>query len=272
MGPAPAAYEQLELDNHESSIRTTFSGSGFENVQDVSIRKHTYVATVRLLSYFLIFCATSLLILSLIELVMIYRTSSSNGESIMSIASFKLFSGSCNSDLHNYAIGIHFVINLVGTLVLASSNYLQHICSSPDYSEIIRQMQERGDISFGANSFLSVIRQKSTSLKVLWFSLLLSSLPLHTMLNGILGYAVHPVSSVRGTAGVQINGTDLVNATEISAVECVSYLLSSTAYVTDYDAMFVVLQPDAENSSTEYNGFAGAQGQWYPNFTPKSGA
>jgi hypothetical protein len=133
-------------------------------------------------------------------------------------------------------------------------------------------MQERGDISFGANSFLSVIRQKSTSLKVLWFSLLLSSLPLHTMLNGILGYAVHPVSSVRGTAGVQINGTDLVNATEISAVECVSYLLSSTAYVTDYDAMFVVLQPDAENSSTEYNGFAGAQGQWYPNFTPKSGA
>ena len=154
-------------------------------------------------------------------------------------------------------------------IVLGSSNYLQQICASPDLEEIERRLKSSGDVSFGANSASSVFGQRSFSLKLIWLSFVLTSVPIHVMLNGIVGYAVYPVTNLTGQAGLSSEYPPLADQTLINAQECYNYLLSSVAYVTNYDNMTVILESTI--NEYDYASYAEGDGGHDDQFMPKVG-
>ena len=270
MGRHTPEYRLIEMDNYGSPHFQRSSHSkdyGIEKLHDVSILQSNYLGTSRLISYFLVICSIMIWVLVVIDLIFTSRIA--QGNSLWAVEALPLISGSCNSSLHNYSVGAHFFINFLGTLVLGSSNYLQQVCSSPDYHEITRQLKKWGDVSFGSNSLASIFRTENKSLKLLWLSLILSSLPIHIMLNGVIGYSVHPVTNASLSEAVATtHNVEPPNQVPISAAECVNYLISSCTYVTAYDNMTVILHPNApELLVDEYTGFA--SGVCDPWFAPK---
>jgi hypothetical protein len=69
------------------------------------------------------------------------------------------------------------------------SNYLQQICTSPSEKDILLAFREkRLKITFGANSPWRLFRRHKQKLCATWIVLVLTSLPIHFLLNGIFGY------------------------------------------------------------------------------------
>src|SRR2546430_2568336 len=74
---------------------------------------------------------------------------------------------------------VHVLLNLLGSLVLAFSNFLQQICTSPTLSDVKYELSTRGDVNFGSNIPLSFLKRKSQKrLMPVWLLLVLSSPPL----------------------------------------------------------------------------------------------
>jgi hypothetical protein len=173
----------------------------------------------------------------------------SDGNSMLSLQSITLFTGQCDSSLQTYNLVAHFLINGLGTIVLASSNYLQQICSSPSISEIAMRVGQGRDFQFGSNSPGSVLRQKFT-LALVWVLLVLTSLPLHLMLNGIMGYAVTPIEA-EGHAVQMLGGVapplggNITNWNSYSSDQCAKLLLHSIAYVTDFRNITILVHEGA---------------------------
>jgi hypothetical protein len=171
------------------------------------------------------------------------------GYSMLSLQSITLFTGQCDSSLQTYNLVAHFLINGLGTIVLASSNYLQQICSSPSISEIAMRVGQGRDFQFGSNSPGSVFRQKFT-LTLVWILLVLTSLPLHLMLNGIMGYAVTPIEAeghaVQMLGGVAPPlGDNITSWHSYSSDQCAKLLLHSIAYVTDFRNITILVHEGA---------------------------
>ena len=90
----------------------------------------------------------------------------------------------------SYSMASHVLLNLLGSLVLAFSKFLQQICTSPTLSDVKYELSTRGDVNFGSNIPLPFLRRKNQKrLMLVWLLLVLSSAPLHLALNGITGYA-----------------------------------------------------------------------------------
>ena len=260
-------YQLIELENYDSYYGDvdSLSRARIDSLGDVSWLQKGYIGTARLISYALLLIAVSITAVACFVIILVAR--SGGISSLGSIASLKLQSGSCDTQLRRINIAIHLLINLFGTIVLGSSNYLQQVCSSPDIEEVERRLESNGDISFGANSASSVFSQRSFSLKLIWLSFVLTSVPIHVMINGIVGYAVYPVR-VTGRAGVLSEFPQVpANQTTIAAQECFNYLLSSIAYVTDYDNMTVILK--STDQSTDYTMYASGDGGFDHTFVPR---
>ena len=152
----------------------------------------------------------------------------------------------------------HFLVNCVGTVILGMSNYIQQLCSSPTEEDISHGFRTRGDTQFGANSPTSVLKMSHKNLRLIWISLLLTSLPVHLMLNGITGFAAKAVSAERTAVPLslvgQLSPTQL-SWTNTTANDCAHLLLSSRAHVTNFANLTVVIKdglpPDAVSY---YNG------------------
>lgn len=262
-------YHVIELesyDNYHNYADSQFRAK-LDTLDDVSWLHRGYIGTARLISYCLVLIAISITVAACYVIILVRR--SDNFTSLLEIASIKLRSGSCDTELRNLNIAIHLLINFFGTLVLGSSNYLQQICASPDLEEIERRLGSSGDVSFGANSASSVFGQRSFSLKLIWLSFVLTSVPIHVMLNGIVGYAVYPVTNLTGQAGLSSEYPPLADQTLINAQECYNYLLSSVAYVTNYDNMTVILESNA--NEYDYARYAEGAGGRDDQFMPKIG-
>jgi len=152
----------------------------------------------------------------------------------------------------------HFLVNCVGTVILGMSNYIQQLCSSPTEEDISRGFRARGDTRFGANSPSSIFEMSCKNLRLIWISLLLTSLPLHLMLNGITGFAAKAVPAEISAIPISLVGQ--LSATQLSwtnttANDCAHLLLSSRAHVTNFANLTIVLKdglpPDA---ISYYNG------------------
>ena len=66
-----------------------------------------------------------------------------------------LMSGSCDHiDLWRGGIGL--LVNIIAGVCLSISTYMQQLCTSPTHEDIAREMKERGDVIFGANSPISL--------------------------------------------------------------------------------------------------------------------
>jgi hypothetical protein len=116
------------------------------------------------------------------------------------------------------------------------------------------------------------MRKRNKSLKVILLYLVITSLPIHLMLNCILGYVVHPVTNITGHAGLALKYPEALNETSISLKQCASYLLSSVAFVTDYSSITAILTPEAEAANrVNYEMYANGTGGYVSEqFTPSS--
>jgi hypothetical protein len=234
---------------------TDLDGEDYEWHEDRSKRQVGYISSAFIISYLLVFLT---IVAATLAVIVFIKTRHKSG-SLLSNQSINLYTGHCDSSLHTYNLIGHFLINSLGTIVLASSNYLQQICSSPDFKTIKKRIEEGKDLKFGSNSPSSVFRQKK-SLTFLWISLLLTSLPLHIMINGILGYAVNSIPATSSaiqvtTPGAADTPSYATNWTVVPADQCAPLLIQSMAYVTSFQNITILVNPNPAAPFSFYNDF-----------------
>ncbi|KAF2737403.1 hypothetical protein EJ04DRAFT_574588 [Polyplosphaeria fusca] len=92
-----------------------------------------------------------------------------------------LFSGDCEK-ARQLNTGLHFLINLLSTILLSSSNYCMQCLSAPTRSEVDQAHAKSVWLDIGIPSVRN-LRFISKKRALLWFLLGLSSLPLHLFYN-----------------------------------------------------------------------------------------
>jgi hypothetical protein len=88
-----------------------------------------------------------------------------------------VYAGSCEQT-EKKDTWVHLALNIVATILLASSNYCMQLLSSPNRSEIDHAHAKRKWLDIGIPSIrnLGSLRKKKV---VLWWILGISSIPLH---------------------------------------------------------------------------------------------
>lgn len=107
---------------------------------------------------------------------------------------YMVYWGSCKST-ETRDTWVHLALNLVATILLASSNYCMQLLSSPSRSEVDKAHAKRKWLDIGIPSVrnLSSLRKKKV---ILWWILGISSIPLH------LVYLLSPTHPFRTTANI----------------------------------------------------------------------
>ena len=114
------------------------------------------------------------IILTIIAVAVAYSRTEDQG-----FVSATLYEGKCSTP-KNWARGLHLLINILSTIMLAASNYCMQCLSSPSRQNIddLHPQQEWLDIGIPSLKNLFFIGWKR---RVLWMVLLVSSLPIHLM-------------------------------------------------------------------------------------------
>ncbi|EXJ94235.1 hypothetical protein A1O1_02628 [Capronia coronata CBS 617.96] len=94
-----------------------------------------------------------------------------------------VYAGSCEQ-IETKDTWVHLALNVVATILLASSNYCMQLLSAPSRSEIDRAHAKRKWLDVGIPSIrnLGSLRKKKV---ILWWVLGISSIPLHLVYNSI---------------------------------------------------------------------------------------
>jgi len=143
---------------------------------------------------------TAVVIIFLLFLVgtLAYTTSQAQTTGQLSHSSFVLFRGRCEK-AQTINVALHVVLNIFGTLILASSNFFMQILVAPSRSELDRAHQRATWMDIGAptiRNFAGLSRFKLIS----WFILLASSVPIHLLFNS----SVILVQSQRSQFGLTV--------------------------------------------------------------------
>jgi hypothetical protein len=226
-----------------------------EAYKDVSSRHRGYLGTAFILTYVLLFFAG---VATLAATIVFLKTRHKSG-SLLSNQSLTMLTDTCDSSLHSYNLLANLLVNFIGTIIMASSNYLQQICASPTVEFIARELRRGKDWKFGSNSPRAVLRQ-TVSLSLFWLLLVLTSVPLHIMINGIVGYAVHSVNASSSAIPAPKLGQPTAppyaqNWTVVSSEPCAALLLSSLAYVTDFNNITIVVNENSTAPLSFYNNY-----------------
>ena len=122
--------------------------------------------------------------------------------------------GDCN-ETKRLDLWLHFLINILSTLLLGASNYSMQCLSAPTRKDVDSAHGQNTWMDIGVPSIRNVFRV-SWPRKVLWCLLFLSSIPLHLMYNSVIfsstsmsewqGFAV--TSDFLSGAPFSVNGTD----------------------------------------------------------------
>ena len=91
----------------------------------------------------------------------------------------KIFQGNCNKAAH-VNLGLHFLINVMSTLLLAASNYGMQCLSAPTRSEVDKAHRRRARLDIGVMGFRNT-RWVHWGRGWAWFLLGISSMPLHLL-------------------------------------------------------------------------------------------
>lgn len=94
-----------------------------------------------------------------------------------SFQAINVYEGSCPMASH-WATGLHALINVLGTLLLAASNYVMQCLGAPSRADVDKAHRERMWLDIGTFSVrnLSVLNNKQ---RILWGLLLVTSTPIH---------------------------------------------------------------------------------------------
>ncbi|KAK5651838.1 hypothetical protein OQA88_11607 [Cercophora sp. LCS_1] len=101
-------------------------------------------------------------------------------------STFPIFQGSCQT-ASGLNIFLHLVLNVLGTLILASSNFFMQLVAAPSRAELDRAHQASRWLDIGVptlRNFASLSSFKRTS----WLVLMASSVPIHLLFNSAIFY------------------------------------------------------------------------------------
>lgn len=127
-------------------------------------------------------CATSVVLFINIILAIVASSIAYSKYKHQDSSALILYQGKCVLT-RRWAGGLHFVINVLSTIVLAASNYCMQCLSSPSRQDVDRAHAQRMYLDIGTPSitnFYFVGRRRF----LLWVMLLMSSLPIHLMFVG----------------------------------------------------------------------------------------
>ena len=91
-----------------------------------------------------------------------------------------LSTGDCTS-IKNTTIGLHLVINVLSTLLLASGNYCMQGLVAPDRKSVDKMHAQRNWLDIGTTSIRN-LKTATWQRRILWSILLLTSVPIHLLL------------------------------------------------------------------------------------------
>lgn len=123
------------------------------------------------------FAGTLVLIINLIVLIVVYA----RYEIVDHAAT--LFTGSC-STAEETLTGVHLVINVLSSILLASSNFSMQCLSSPTRAEVDAAHARKRWLSIGTQNMRNLLYLSRTK-AVLWLVLGVSSFPLHLLWNSV---------------------------------------------------------------------------------------
>jgi hypothetical protein len=156
------------------------------------LRQTGHIRTAFLVCYALLLASV---ISSLTTIIAFILTRQHSTNASIYPQSFPVFKDTCDSKkLQFNNLFAHFFVNVIGTVILGLSNYIQQMCASPNIEDVSKGFQSRGDIQFGSNSPTAVFRIGQRVLSIAWVALILTSLPLHLTLNGMCHPRPAPVS------------------------------------------------------------------------------
>lgn len=91
-----------------------------------------------------------------------------------------LSTGNCTS-IRNTTMGLHLVINVLSTLLLASGNYCMQGLVAPDRKDVDKMHAQLQWLDIGTTSIKN-LRTATWPRRILWSILLLTSVPIHLLL------------------------------------------------------------------------------------------
>lgn len=157
--------------------------------ESFSTLQPSYISTAKIIQYFV----GAFMALSVIATIVIMVVMARNGLNISSVPSLVIAEHQCTS-LKTHKVIAHLLLNIIGALLLGASNFLQQICTSPTTTEVYRRLPQC-DIKFGANMPGELFTRRGWCRKCVWILLILTSVPIHVVLNGIIGYDTVDVST-----------------------------------------------------------------------------
>lgn len=95
-----------------------------------------------------------------------------------------VYTGTCNRT-RALNIGLHLLINIVSTLVLASSNFFMQVLCAPTRSELDEAHVKRKFLEIGVQSPRNLLRIPFPR-SIGWLLLALTSVPLHVVFNSVV--------------------------------------------------------------------------------------
>ncbi|KIK53477.1 hypothetical protein GYMLUDRAFT_178990 [Collybiopsis luxurians FD-317 M1] len=125
-------------------------------------------------AYFATFQAVTVLVINTI--ILIWSAVKTGGSSRGLI-----FQGDCDK-VDRISTGIHFVINVLSTLLLGASNYIMQSLSAPTRAEVSRAHGRGLWLDIGVQSIQN-LKHTSRGKRLLWLVLAASSVPLHLFYN-----------------------------------------------------------------------------------------
>ncbi|KAK6384427.1 uncharacterized protein PV06_10934 [Exophiala oligosperma] len=197
---------------------------------------------------------------------------------------YMVYEGSC-SKTQTKDSWVHLCLNIVATLLLASSNYCMQLLTSPTRSEVDKAHAKRKWLDIGIPSIrnLGSLRKKKVAL---WWILAISSVPLHLVYNSVFysalatnNYSILYASQGFVDQSAAYNETEFPNTQDLNVTDVQSRAKSFDrldnkdcihAYARDFvedrrNVIVVVKDPPADKGSL----FKVAQNDFPEVITPK---
>ena len=176
--------------------------------------------------------------------------------------SFPLLTGACANMRWRNTL-VHLAVNVLGSIIVGISTYLQQLCTSPSYKDIQEVIKpEGGDIQFGSILPLALLRRRRRGPFFVWLLLLATTLPVHLTLNSAMGYSYTVLSlqnavirldeiTTSGIPQFNWNNSTPISWTNVTALECQTFLEDFT-WSTDVADIIVVVNNTGSTNFQDY--------------------
>ena len=236
--------------------------------QQIPLSGKTYVDYAYKLAYFLaITCFLSLCL----TFFSVHRSLTDAVRQIYDFSilpSFALFTGECHR-LFGWNIGIHFVVNILGSVIFGISAYVQQLCTTPNYHDIHDGIRpDSGDVQFGSILPFELLRRHKKKRFVVWLLLIITSLPIHFVLNSAFGYLyqVHQLSaSVVNLENVDALPYSVASWTNITGSDCRDFCNQVFGGNPDVLNITLVVNNTGSLNVFDYFTYSTPNGSWVTN-------